>query len=119
LIILDSFAWFEYFAGSNQGARVREALESGERAGTPASCVTELIRKRAREKKPYQKQIDFIERKSEIIPLDLRVAKRAGCISKLHFADAIVYASALENGARVITGDKHFAGLPDVELLKR
>jgi predicted nucleic acid-binding protein len=35
----------------------------------------------------------------------------------LAMADAIVYATALRSGARLVTGDRDFEGLPDVVLI--
>ena len=115
--ILDSFAWFEYFAGSKAGERVRAILESGETTGTPASGIAEIKRKRKREGKSYDRELHFISSRSEIIPLTLKIALRAGDIDTLHFADALAYATALEHGATLVTGDPHFKGLPNIELL--
>ena len=49
--------------------------------------------------------------------LDTRIALSAADLSmryKLAMADAVVYASALATGAKLITSDSHFSGLPDV-----
>ena len=52
-----------------------------------------------------------------VIPLDTRIALQAAelcAVHKLSTADAIVYASALENGAKLLTCDAHFEGLDGV-----
>jgi len=38
---------------------------------------------------------------------------------KLATADAIIYASALEHGAKLLTCDAHFEGLPHVHYIKK
>ena len=55
-------------------------------------------------------------------PLDTRIALTAADLSmhhKLAMADAVVYASALAAGARLITSDSHFSGLPGVEFWQK
>ncbi len=53
------------------------------------------------------------------MPLDTTIALRAAGLHRQHklaTADAIVYATALEHGAELLTCDAHFAGLPGVLL---
>jgi predicted nucleic acid-binding protein len=40
-------------------------------------------------------------------------AARLSITHKLAMADAIIYATALSLGAKLVTGDRHFQGLPD------
>ncbi len=116
--VLDSFAWFEYFSGSEAGKVVEKIVASREQLGTPASCLAEFKRKRRREGKPWEKEVAFIEAKSAVLPLSGEIALRSGDIGELHFADALVYATALAHNAVLVTGDSHFKGLPGVSLLQ-
>lgn len=116
--VLDSFAWFEYFAGTRKGGVVDEILRSDEDIATPASCLAEIKRKRKREGGRFEQQLRFIRAHSQVLPLTAEIALRAGDIDELHFADALIYATALEHSATVVTGDVHFKGLPRVLLLK-
>lgn len=55
-----------------------------------------------------------------IIDLDRAIALRAAKLSlshHMHMADAIIYATALQNKAELITSDAHFANLPGVTIL--
>ena len=115
--IFDSFAWFEYFAGSARGKKADDILRSKETLATPASCVAEIKRKRIREKMDWRSEISFIKTQSAVLPLTEQIALRAGEISELHFADALVYATALEHNATLVTGDAHFKNLPNVEMI--
>lgn len=113
----DSFAWIEYFAGTHIGKQVAEILEREELVATPATCITEIKRRFKRAKQPWQQHLKFIEAKSRIIPLTKEMAEKAGDVDALHFADALIYATALELGATVVTGDPHFKGLPHVQYI--
>jgi predicted nucleic acid-binding protein len=55
-----------------------------------------------------------------VVPLDSSIAIRAADLSatfKLHSTDAIIYATALQLNATLITYDSHFEGLPDVQYV--
>ncbi len=57
-----------------------------------------------------------------VAPLDTRIAIAAGRLSvelKLANADAVIYATAVENDAALLTCDAHFAGLPQVTLIAK
>ena len=54
--------------------------------------------------------------------LDTRIALSAVDLSarhKLAMADAIVYATALAAGGRLLTSDTHFKGLPEVRYWQK
>ena len=62
---------------------------------------------------------------SEVVQLDADIALRAGeldverkrLVNDWGLVDSIVLATAREGGARVITGDRHFADLKDEVVL--
>ena len=52
-----------------------------------------------------------------VAPLDTRLATRAADYARAHalaMTDAIIYATAVDAGADLLTCDAHFAGLPHV-----
>ena len=60
--------------------------------------------------------------KCVVAPLDTRIALRAADLHrqyKLATADAVVYATAQEFGADLLTFDAHFENLPGVVLIKK
>ena len=116
--VLDSFAWFEYFDGTKAGARVNDLLNSAETIATPATCLTEVKRKLIREGDDWEKEVAFIQEHSRVLPLTVEIALRAGDLKSLHFADSLVYATAQEHGAVLVTGDPHFKGHKGVEFFK-
>jgi predicted nucleic acid-binding protein len=53
------------------------------------------------------------------VPIDERLALLAARISldrRLAMADAMIYATALVAGARLVTADAHFQGLPEATV---
>ncbi len=67
-------------------------------------------------------QVIAFTQKCVVAPLDTRVALTAAGLHrqyKLATADAVVYATALEYGADVLTCDVHFEKLPGVLFLRK
>jgi len=57
-----------------------------------------------------------------VVPLDTSIALLAADIAKefkLTTADAIIYASARQHHATLVTGDAHFADLPQVKFFQK
>jgi predicted nucleic acid-binding protein len=64
--------------------------------------------------------LSFITERSFVLPLTQDIALRAADVKHsdgLHTVDAIIYATGLQKGAEVVTGDQHFRGLPNVEMI--
>lgn len=60
--------------------------------------------------------------KCVVVPLDTRIALRAADLHRRHklaTADAVVYATALEAKAELLTLDAHFEALPGVVLVPK
>lgn len=117
---LDSFAWIEYFLGSKRGNKVRKYIERGGPLYTPAICLTEIKHRYLRDKKDPTNRIDFILDRSLIIAINKNVALAAADIKqkhKLHTIDAIIYASSQLKKLTLVTGDQHFKGLSNVEII--
>ncbi len=118
--LLDSFAWIEYFMGSRKGAKVRKYVEGNEPVYTPSICLTEIKSRYLRDGKDPKTRMDLIVERSFIIPLDIEIALLAADMKqkhKLHMIDAIIYATSQHKNLTLVTGDKHFKGMPDVEII--
>ncbi|MGB9915658.1 MAG: type II toxin-antitoxin system VapC family toxin [Candidatus Bathyarchaeales archaeon] len=126
--IVDSYAWLEYFMGTNKGAKIKHIIEGREEKITPTICLAEVYAKTLRVENPAQaeKQRAYIKEKSALAPLDEQVAIEAAKIqnkmkqqiNNWGLADSIVYATGLIKKAQVITGDEHFKDLKNVIFLK-
>ena len=118
--VLDSFAWIEYFMGSERGAKVKDYVEREGPLYTPAICLTEIKSRYLREKKDPTSRVNLITDRSLIIPIDKNIALLAADIKqkhKLHTIDAIVYACSQHKNLTLVTGDQHFKGLPNIEMI--
>lgn len=116
----DSWAWVEYFRGSAAGREVKEILEGEEVLFTPSVCLAELKAKYLSEKHDPTERLQLIKSRTSIISVDASVAEAAADLKiqhKLHMVDAIVLACARARESELLTGDKHFRGLPGVVML--
>jgi predicted nucleic acid-binding protein len=116
--VIDSFAWFEYFLGSESGKRIVDHIERGG-VLTPTVVVAELSEKYARIDLDFKEKLKFIGFRSTLVPLDERIAEYAGRLSverkkkvkRWGMIDSVILATARLNKCRVVTGDEHFRDL--------
>ena len=123
-VVLDTFAWIEYFNGTSAGEKVQNFLETG-LAVTPAIVVAELSEKHKRLNREFGPKYDFVKARTSIVPLEEELARVAG---ELNFerkkrvkgwgmADSIVLATARRSGSRIVTGDPHFRDLTEGTIM--
>jgi predicted nucleic acid-binding protein len=128
-IVADSYAWIEVFLGSAAGDDARRSMLEAEEVFTPDTVLAEIARKYHREgvaDATIKKRLGSILEASEALGIDGEVALAAGKayleleskarderLRKPSLFDAIVLAEARIQGAKVLTGDRHFAGLPE------
>jgi len=124
-IVVDSFAWVEYFRGSSLGEEVERLLRS-RRCATPTIVLAELSDKYYRDGiQGLSTDLDEVDALSSLITLDRELAEAAGRIKvearktmkDFPLSDGIVYATAESLGAEVLTGDPHFRGRSRVIFL--
>jgi len=124
--VVDSYAWIEYFRGSEAGKKAREFIEGG-KAATATITVAELREKYTREGWPYfDEDLLFITSSTAIVNLTKHIAVTAGEINAAMkakvkgwgMADSITLATAQVAKAKVVTGDRHFKGLKQAILIE-
>jgi len=124
-LVVDSFAWVEYFRGSPTGEEV-DRLLSERPSATPTIVLAELSDKYAREGiSGFTRDVDEVDSRTTIVPLDRDIAEESGRVKAearkrvpdFPLADGIVYATAQALGAEVLTGDPHFRGWKGVVFL--
>lgn len=124
VVVLDSFAWIEYFNGTSAGVKVQDFLHNG-LAVTPAIVVAELSEKYRRLDRDFGSKYDFVRARTSIVPLEEELARAAG---ELNFerkkrvkgwgmADSIILATARRSSSRVVTGDPHFRDLTEEAIM--
>lgn len=124
--IVDSFAWIEYFRGTDAGRVVADEIEASA-VGTPLVVVAELRDKYVREHLPdWSRDLAFIKEMTVLVPEDELIAVRAGETKNrmrtqghkdFGLIDGIIYETAWEADAILVTGDPHFRGVRGVRFL--
>jgi len=132
LIVLDSYAWIEYFLGTETGKTVRERLKT-EEIVTPSIVLAEVARKYLRQQMKESevlRRLIFISANSKIADINsnlglsaasaylelLEKAKRER-LKKPSLVDGIVLATGRAFKARILTGDEHFKELSAVAYI--
>jgi len=129
MIVLDSYAWIEYFLGSEAGKVVRRYL-GAEEAATPSIVLAEVARKYLRERmeeKDVLRRLIFISASSAVAEIDTNLSLAAAKaylellekadrekLGRPSLADGIILATGRAMEARILTGDEHFKGLGEV-----
>ncbi len=123
-MLLDSYSWIEFFKGSEKGKKVEEFLEELEcfTCIVSISEITAWALKNGFEPNPF---ISKIKGLSQIMNLNEEIVKNAGKINfekkkemrDFGMIDSVIYSTALYYGLKVLTGDEHFEGLDNVEML--
>ena len=119
--VVDTSAWIERMIGSAVGKRVAKEFPPMEECIVPTIVQLELSKWAQRElDEERTDQIVAYTQQCVVVPLDTRIALLAADLHRAHklaTADAIVYATALEHEAELLTCDAHFAKLPRVRYL--
>lgn len=121
--VVDTSAWVEWLVDSDLGRKVGREMPAPESWIVPTIVQFELSRWLTREvsEEAAGSAIAF-SNECVVAPLDATLALKAAEVAEergLAMADAIIYATALEIGADILTCDAHFAALPGVVYLAK
>lgn len=121
-VLLDSSGWIEFFTGGPLAERYGSYLSPRYQLITPTIVLYEVYKKIKRER-GEETALLFAGRLSatQVIPLTDSIAFLAADLSLRHglaMADAIVYATAKDQEAEVVTGDADLKNLPRVVYVK-
>jgi predicted nucleic acid-binding protein len=121
--LVDTSAWIEWLIASPTGKAVDSAMSAREDVLVPTIVQLELAKWLAREAgEDKADQVVAFTQMCQVAPLDTKIALSAAELCgrhKLATADAIVYATALEHAAELLTCDAHFDGLPGVTFVAK
>lgn len=116
--VVDTSAWIEWILGSETGESVADELPPNDQWVVPTIVQYELARWLTREMSTAvaastiafstQLVVKFLD--TEVATKAVDYASRYG----LAMADLIIYATAIDTGADLLTCDAHFAELPQV-----
>jgi predicted nucleic acid-binding protein len=116
--VVDTSAWLEWLMDSELGRKVGLEIPTQEAWIVPTIVQYELARWLARQvSEEAAGSVIAFSKECVVTPLDTAVALRAAEVANEHalaMADAIIYATAMETNADLLTCDAHFAELPAV-----
>lgn len=119
-VTFDTYAWLEYFFGTPNGRKVKKIVDSHDTVYTSTFALLELKRKYLALNEEYQTKVEFIRQRSQLVAVDESIALAAADwvhSRRLHSSDALIYATARSKRSTLLTGDPHFSGLEDVQML--
>jgi predicted nucleic acid-binding protein len=121
--VIDTWAWVEYFRGSEVGRRAKDHIEKCVNF-TPTIVLAEMKRKFVEwGRSDFEEKLEFMRRHSTLIPLDESAATLAGEIRAnppvkgMGIVDCILLAASRLYGAKIVTGDPHFRMLTQVDYI--
>jgi len=130
-LIVDSYAWIEFLLPGPRGPEVKRRFEEPNDLISPDIVLVEVARRLARDSPNLGEiagHLRSMTALSTIVPINPDVAVGtigAGSTLRSHakgkklgapsLADAVILAFARQLGARVLTGDPHFEGIPETE----
>jgi predicted nucleic acid-binding protein len=121
-LLVDSSGWIEYFSGGPLAERYGSYLTRSAELITPTIVVYEVYKKLKRERgEELALRITARLTATEVISLTESIALLAADVSLqygLAMADAIVYATARDQEAQVLTSDADLKDLPGVVYLR-
>ncbi|MDE1854167.1 MAG: PIN domain-containing protein [Thaumarchaeota archaeon] len=123
-LVVDSWAWIEYFGGSTSG-RVVDRMMSDAEIWTSVISITEIVSKYHRKGIDESKAMETIFAISRTDSPDREDAREAG---RMHaevkakspnfgLADSFVLQLARKFGGKVVTGDPDFRGVKEAQLI--
>jgi predicted nucleic acid-binding protein len=125
-IIVDSYAWVEYLRGTKKGEKVKSLLNKRNNDFiTIECCIAELKGWSLKNEINFDKVFRVIKSNSRIIPVlikdwvkaaEIRFEMRKK-IKDFGLIDSILVAKQKELNCLVLSGDKHFRNLKDVEFI--
>lgn len=121
-VVLDSSGWVEFFTDGPLADQYAQYLTPKYQLITPTIVLYEVYKKIKRER-GEETALLFAGRLSatEVIQLTESIALLAADLSMRHglaMADAVVYATAMDQGAEVVTGDADLKNLARVVYVK-
>jgi len=121
-ILLDSSGWIEYFTGGPLADRYAAYLAPRYSLITSTIVLYEVYKKLKREQ-GEETALALVGRlqATEVVPLTGSIAYLAADLSLRHglaMADAIIYATARDQEAEVITSDADLKNLPGVVYIR-
>ena len=121
-VLIDSWAWIEYFKGSVPGLKAKECIDADSEIIVSSINVSEVYHflLKNRSVPEAEELIQFLLKTSFVVQLDIQLALQAARFKyekKMGLADAIVLATARAHHCPILTGDSDFKNEKDLVYL--
>ena len=125
-IVFDTYAWIEYFKGSETGKKVNQILESQENEiFTSIMNIAEISSKLRRENSDVELPYKIITNLSKIFFINVEFTKEAGILhaemrkkfKDFGLIDSMILLTTRKLDAKILTGDPHFKGFKEAILI--
>jgi predicted nucleic acid-binding protein len=121
LFLVDSSGWVEFMGDGPLAEKFAPYFEREERLLVPAIVLYEVYKKLlSAQRSTAADRFLSAALRARVVPIDERLALLAARTSldrRLAMADAMIYATALDAGAHLVTSDAHFRGLTEVTII--
>ena len=121
--LVDTCGWIEWLTDSPLAESYAGYLEAPDALLVPTLVQHELYKWLCRERDvPTALSAIAATQSATVLPLDTSLALLAADAArefKLAMADAIIYATARQHDAKLVTSDSHFENLPGVMFLAK
>ena len=126
MYIIDTYAWVEYFTGSDRGKKVKKIVEDKDNTIiTPECCLAEIKGWCIREKYDFDEMYSLVRKISDIECvltqdwLDAAAirSEMRKTLKDFGMIDALIIAQQKRMRCRVVSGDPHFKGRRDVVFI--
>ena len=118
MILVDSVGWIEFFTDGPLATEYARYLQKPSEVIVPTIVLYEVYKKVKNERSEEAALVAVATmQNAQIVPLNEELSLSAADVSlshKLAMADAIVYASAIQQNAMLVTSDKDLKDLPRV-----
>ena len=118
MTLVDSVGWIEFFTDGPLASEYAKYLQQPSEVIVPTIVLYEVYKKIKSEKSEDAALVAVATMQTaHVVPLTEELSLSAADVSlshKLAMADAIVYASATQEDAKVVTSDKDLKDLPHV-----
>ncbi len=122
-VLVDSSGWIEFFAGGALAEQYATRINRATSIVTPAIVLYEVYKKIKRERGEETALLAAGRLGvTEVVPLSASLALLAADFSLAHglaMADAIVYATARDQDAQLLTSDADMKDLPGVQYFAK
>lgn len=123
MYLVDTCGWIEWMTDSPLAKSYSRYLTSPDKLIVPTLVQHELYKWLCRETdQAIALSAIAATQTAKVIALDTSLALLAADTARefrLATADAVIYATALQHDATLVTGDAHFSGLPRVKYLRK